>query len=61
MYIVDCKWGPWSEESKCTATCGIAVKVLRRSIITKSEHGGSRCTGKAIKREPCDLDPCPST
>ena len=58
-YTVNCEWGPWSSEGKCSATCGTGEKTLRRSILTKAQNGGSSCIGKSIIVQKCNLPPCP--
>ena len=59
IFTVDCKWEPWSTESKCSVTCGSGTITQRRSISIKAEHGGSRCQGNTIRLQKCNLPSCP--
>ena len=59
--VVDCKWGPWSDQ-ECSATCGTsAMKTLTRKIELKAAFGGRRCIGDSTKIANCGLKPCPGT
>ena len=60
IFLVDCQWGPWSEEN-CNATCGNAYKNKTRQIIKKAAYGGTQCTGKSVLTEACKLKPCPGS
>ena len=59
FYLVDCKWGEWTDLGDCSQTCGDdAVKKLTRKITNKAKYGGSPCVGDTTKIINCDLEPC---
>ena len=59
VYVVDCKWGDYSEWSSCSQTCGGGEKSRTRSKETQAENGGSPCTGDETDKQSCNPDACP--
>ena len=57
---VDGSWGPFINESDCTASCGIGTKTRKRQCYNQS-NGGQPCYGSAIQTIVCDTNiSCPS-
>ncbi|XP_078393521.1 properdin-like [Cetorhinus maximus] len=54
-------WGPWSELSACSTSCGIGKAQLRRECDHPApKHGGAKCPGSGIKDTFCNTKiPCP--
>lgn len=51
-------WGPWSESSECSRTCGGGVAFQTRSCTVTSEHSSS-CTGPKKRYFSCNIQDCP--
>ena len=58
-FLVDCKWGEWSEWN-ANATCGEAFKTKTRKIIQKAAFGGIQCEGSSVEMKKVQLQPCAS-
>ncbi|XP_030832858.1 A disintegrin and metalloproteinase with thrombospondin motifs 7-like [Strongylocentrotus purpuratus] len=57
--VIDGGWGPWSEYSECSLTCGRAVKSKERHCNNPSpSHGGRYCVGERKKYTMCKLQDC---
>ncbi|XP_075984423.1 semaphorin 5c [Anticarsia gemmatalis] len=53
-------WSSWSGWSKCSASCGIAIKSRRRTCTApEPKFGGRVCVGLDIDDVYCNLPPCP--
>ncbi|CAH0596374.1 unnamed protein product [Chrysodeixis includens] len=53
-------WSSWSGWSKCSASCGIAIKSRRRTCSApEPKFGGRVCVGLDIDDVYCNLPPCP--
>ncbi|KAA0714069.1 Properdin Complement factor P [Triplophysa tibetana] len=49
-------WGPWSEPTPCTVTCGVGRESKRRTCDSpEPKHGGKYCEGDAIKTDSCTV------
>ncbi|XP_078494013.1 spondin-1-like, partial [Ciona intestinalis] len=55
---IDCKVGPWSKFRTCSASCGGGRKTRTREIITRPQHGGTRCPA-LTDTQPCNNNKCP--
>ena len=53
VVVVDCKWGPYSDWSDCSKTCGAGEQFRTRTIQRQAENGGEPCTGSNEERRPC--------
>lgn len=55
-------WSEWSSWSACSQTCGIAIKVRRRTCTNpRAAFGGRTCVGVDKQEIYCtDLPPCPA-
>ncbi|XP_051552292.1 A disintegrin and metalloproteinase with thrombospondin motifs 12-like [Myxocyprinus asiaticus] len=52
-------WGPWSEWSHCSRTCGAGVQSADRECNQpKPEFGGIYCMGKRKRYRICNTKPC---
>ncbi|KAI8509615.1 A disintegrin and metalloproteinase with thrombospondin motifs 6 [Branchiostoma belcheri] len=57
---VDGGWGPWSDWSACTRTCGIGVSFSERHCNeTAPAHGGKYCVGERKRYKTCNTMDCP--
>ncbi|CAH1244241.1 ADAMTS6 [Branchiostoma lanceolatum] len=57
---VDGGWGPWSDWSDCTRTCGIGVSFSERHCNeTAPAHGGKYCVGERKRYRTCNTMDCP--
>lgn len=54
-------WSEWSSYGQCSQTCGVAIKVRRRTCSSpKAAFGGRTCVGVDRQEIYCtDLPPCP--
>nr|XP_026693109.1 thrombospondin type-1 domain-containing protein 7A isoform X2 [Ciona intestinalis] len=55
---IDCKVGPWSKFGRCSASCGGGRKTRTRKIITRPQHGGTRCPALS-DTQSCNNNNCP--
>ena len=60
-YLVDCKWAEWSEDGRCTKTCGGGAQLWQRQEQIRAEYGGKPCVGDQIKTTKCNTGSCPTT
>ncbi|XP_078378045.1 A disintegrin and metalloproteinase with thrombospondin motifs 19-like [Oculina patagonica] len=52
-------WGPWTEWSKCSRTCGMGVSAQKRECDSPSPlNGGRYCEGESRKFRTCNVKPC---
>ncbi|XP_072516246.1 A disintegrin and metalloproteinase with thrombospondin motifs 7 isoform X1 [Salminus brasiliensis] len=57
---VDGGWGPWSEWSVCTRTCGAGVQNAQRDCDSPTpKNGGRYCLGERLRYRICKHQPCP--
>ncbi|XP_073248460.1 papilin-like isoform X2 [Porites lutea] len=54
----DDKWGPWSEWSPCSRTCGVGVTYQERECFEK-EKPEAYCKGNKRMYETCNIQDCP--
>ena len=60
MFPVDGGFGPWSNYSSCSVTCGGGIKTRERKCDTpKPAHGGTDCLGAKTETDVCATNPCP--
>ena len=54
-------WGPWSEYSLCSGSCGIGSMTRTRLCDSPApKYGGEECVGDLIDKQPCEVGiPCP--
>ena len=57
--VVDCQWSDYGEWTACSQTCGEGTRMSERVVIQNATHGGKECEGLAVKRDSCNIDPCP--
>eukprot|EP00930_Biecheleria_cincta_P002679 TRINITY_DN103677_c0_g1_i1.p1 TRINITY_DN103677_c0_g1~~TRINITY_DN103677_c0_g1_i1.p1 ORF type:complete len:1181 (-),score=158.84 TRINITY_DN103677_c0_g1_i1:85-3627(-) len=58
----DCVWGPWSNLSTCSVSCGgseSTVSVSYRAVAVPAAAGGKECEGKTMRSELCGQSACP--
>ena len=55
---VPCKWGPWSEFSKCDKTCGGGKRFRNRIKLVTEQYGGA-CQGSDKVIKDCNTQKCP--
>ncbi|KAG9267083.1 A disintegrin and metalloproteinase with thrombospondin motifs 7 [Astyanax mexicanus] len=57
---VDGGWGPWSEWSPCTRTCGAGIQSAQRDCDSPApKNGGRYCLGERLRYKVCKRKPCP--
>ncbi|CAK8671661.1 unnamed protein product [Clavelina lepadiformis] len=56
---VECVWGPWSDFSSCSVTCGGGTQSRFRNILHHASCGGSSCSGSSIESNFCNTQCCP--
>ena len=53
---IDGNWGPWSDFSKCTVTCGFGTMERRRVCDSPAPaYDGSMCIGDSLEIQQCDM------
>ncbi|KAF6131938.1 papilin, proteoglycan like sulfated glycoprotein [Phyllostomus discolor] len=52
-------WGPWSNWSPCSRTCGGGISFQERPCYSQRRDGGSSCVGPARKHRSCHIESCP--
>ncbi|KAM6202649.1 papilin [Rhynchocyon petersi] len=52
-------WGPWSQWSPCSRTCGGGISVRERPCYSQRGDGGSSCVGPARSHRSCRTESCP--
>ena len=60
IHTVDCEWGPWTEWSPCTVTCGGGTQTKSRTVLVEQIGGGYNCTGAYNSTITCNPFDCPS-
>ena len=58
---VDGGYSQWSTFSECNASCGVGVKIRKRSCNNpEPKNGGKDCSGlgPAVENVACNLFPC---
>lgn len=55
---VDCGFGPWSDWSECTTSCGGGQKYHTRGVVKHAEHYGSGCEGSLDEVVSCNTQSC---
>ncbi|KAK3562031.1 hypothetical protein QTP86_024784, partial [Hemibagrus guttatus] len=52
-------WGPWSEWSSCSRTCGAGVQNSHRDCVNPTpKNGGRYCLGERRRYKICNREPC---
>ena len=63
-YLVDGKWGEWTEFSNCSLECGTGTKERTRVCDAPAPEGdGKNCPGfpnDGYETKNCNTQPCPS-
>ena len=57
-FLVPCKWGPWTEFSKCDKSCGGGKTFRTRTKLVTEKYGGT-CQGLAKSEKECNIQDCP--
>ncbi|XP_022241638.1 papilin-like, partial [Limulus polyphemus] len=52
-------WGPWSDSSKCSRSCGGGVAFQSRNCTNASISGGHSCMGSSKRFFSCNIQDCP--
>ncbi|XP_046402802.1 LOW QUALITY PROTEIN: papilin [Ischnura elegans] len=52
-------WGPWSEPSECSRSCGGGIAFQTRSCLELSQDGSPRCVGGLRRYFSCNIQDCP--
>ncbi|XP_035867701.1 papilin isoform X1 [Phyllostomus discolor] len=52
-------WGPWSDWSPCSRTCGGGISFQERPCYSQRRDGGSSCVGPARRHRSCHIESCP--
>ncbi|XP_068083649.1 papilin [Anabrus simplex] len=52
-------WGPWSEPSDCSRTCGGGVASQTRDCLDRRSDGSEACTGGKKRYFSCNIQDCP--
>ncbi|CAH1791827.1 unnamed protein product, partial [Owenia fusiformis] len=55
----DGKWGPWSEGSECSRSCGGGVSLQERQCQDTSKTGSHSCIGPSKIYISCNIQDCP--
>ena len=58
--VIDCRWGMFSNWSRCSRTCGGGFETRERSKVREAANGGKECTGLSMEFRSCNLMACPS-
>ena len=56
-FSVNCQWGEWNEDSKCSKTCGVGTQTRSRAEIMTEKYGG-KCDGSSTQTIPCKTKEC---
>ena len=56
-FLVPCKWGPWTEFSKCDKSCGGGKTFRTRTKLVTEKYGGP-CQGLAKFEKECNTQDC---
>ena len=59
MFLVNCQWGEWNEDSECSKSCGGGTQTRSRSKIVVEKYGG-KCDGASNQTISCNKEDCPS-
>mmetsp|Transcript_130765 Transcript_130765/g.279700 ORF Transcript_130765/g.279700 Transcript_130765/m.279700 type:complete len:658 (-) Transcript_130765:168-2141(-) len=58
----DCVWGPWTNWTICSKSCGSGVTYRYRNVTAEATWGGKACTtdgtSSAMEEESCNEDDC---
>ncbi|XP_006884852.1 PREDICTED: papilin [Elephantulus edwardii] len=52
-------WGPWSQWSPCSRTCGGGISFRERPCYSWRGDGGSSCVGPSRSHRSCHTESCP--
>lgn len=62
LFPGDAGWGPWTNWTECTKSCGGGVRSRRRECNSPSPEGkGNYCEGLGTAFTACNTDHCPGT
>jgi len=56
----DCEWGPWSQWTPCSTTCGGGSITRVRDVSVNRRNGGAECLGPFKEEADCNNNLCPS-
>ena len=60
LIAVDGQWGPFSNWSSCSQTCGGGVRTRQRECNNPPpSNGGLDCVGSEVRQRRCNNDACP--
>jgi len=57
-FLVDGRFGDWSDWVTCSVTCGNGTQNRRRQCIPP-QHGGQPCIGHTVETQECFVRFCP--
>ena len=58
-FSVNGGWGPWSDSSACSASCGVGTQSQTRECNNPPPaNGGNPCPGLETQEVSCNLGPC---
>lgn len=54
----NCEWGPWSNFTGCSVTCGPGRMTKFRRVHREARLGGHTCNGSSTEVQRCELQAC---
>ena len=62
IFYLDGNWGPWTEYSACSTTCGTGLQIKSRKCNDPAPSiGGLQCDGDFGDVKYCNITSCPNS